>query len=550
MGTQSSGTTWFGTGLRIGGLRIGALIAAIAFTGLIGSAQATFHLIKIAEIFPGTAASPNAQYIVLQMYANGENLVANHNFTYYNASGQVIGSFTFQSNVANGANQAKILIATPEARTFFNVVPDFTTSPQLMRAGGKICYADTIDCVAWGNYTGSTEGVGTPFNATGGGLVSGRAVVRRLDVFAGSGGDGYGGGVPGSTTTLEGQDDTNNCANDFRFGTPAPKNNAGQVGHVPTATCGNGKVEGLEQCDDGNRSNGDRCNSVCSAVTTPTYRAYADFNADLISDVPWRNPVSGTFSVWRSAVPSFIVSGNLSPAFTIAGVGDFNGDGRADFLWRSTSGYNTVWRSGSSASVLPVAALNVQWTVAGIGDFDGDRRADILWRNGTTGANVIWRSANAAAAMAVSTVGTNWRVAGVGDFNGDVRSDILWRSTSGANIIWRSGSSSLPTNVSTVGTAWSVAGIGDFDADGRSDILWRSTSGANAIWRSGSSATATPVSGVATSWRVAAVGDYNGDRRSDILWRSTGGSNVIWRSGLSGNQQAMSFVAQPWTIAR
>ena len=82
--------------------------------------------------------------------------------------------------------ETKILIATPEARTFFNVVPDFTTSPQLMRAGGKICYADTIDCVAWGNYTGSTEGVGTPFNATGGGLVSGRAVVRRLDVFAGS----------------------------------------------------------------------------------------------------------------------------------------------------------------------------------------------------------------------------------------------------------------------------------------------------------------------------------------------------------------------------
>ena len=46
-------------------------------------------------------------------------------------------------------------------------------------------------------------------------------------------------------------------------GTPAPRNNAGMPGAIPPSTCGNGAVQSLEQCDDGNVAVGDGCNGSC-----------------------------------------------------------------------------------------------------------------------------------------------------------------------------------------------------------------------------------------------------------------------------------------------
>ena len=45
-------------------------------------------------------------------------------------------------------------------------------------------------------------------------------------------------GVPGYVTVLDAGDDTDNSANDFAFATPAPRNNAGAMGTIPPATCG------------------------------------------------------------------------------------------------------------------------------------------------------------------------------------------------------------------------------------------------------------------------------------------------------------------------
>ena len=52
-----------------------ALALAVFAAGLATPASATFHLMKVVEVFRGTAASPNAQYVVLQMYSPGQNLV-------------------------------------------------------------------------------------------------------------------------------------------------------------------------------------------------------------------------------------------------------------------------------------------------------------------------------------------------------------------------------------------------------------------------------------------------------------------------------------------
>ena len=221
------------------------LAAMAAFPAL-----ATFHFMKVVEVFPGTAAAPNAQYVVIQMYAAGQQFVGGHAVTVYNAAGTPTATFTFPGSVANGANQARILIATPEAASFFGLSPDLVMSPSLLAGGGKVCFADTVDCVAWGAYAGSAIGVGTPFNATSG-LQSGRAAIRRRD-------------IAGSATVLDGADDTDDSANDFFTGLPAPQNNAGIIGTVPGATCGNGAIEGLEQCDDNNLVDGDGCSSTCT----------------------------------------------------------------------------------------------------------------------------------------------------------------------------------------------------------------------------------------------------------------------------------------------
>jgi len=511
-------------------------------------AMATFHLMKVVEIFPGTAASPSAQYVVIQMYASGQNLVGGHALTVYNAAGSVVGTFTFAGSVPNGANQAKILIATSQAESFFGLSADMVMSASVMSAGGKLCWAGTIDCVAWGAYTGSSAGVGTPFNASGG-LTPGRAATRRLN-------------ISGSATVLDGTDDSDNSASDFAFATPAPRNNAGVPGTIPPSTCGDGAIDGLEQCDDYNRMGGDGCSSTCQLEAPSTggaRKVVSDYNADGRSDIFWRNDASGADVIWLSAnaATSQSTTGVSSLAWKVVGKGDFNGDGKADVVWRDgSSGTNTIWLSGNSATRMAVTSVTSQaWQIVGVGDFDHDGKADLLWRDGVGGSNVIWRSGNFAARVALTAVtSTAWKVVGVGDFNGDGKADIFWRNTSnGSNTVWLSGNSA--TSVATTGVTdqhWGVVGVGDFDGDGKSDVLWHDDhTGSNVIWRSASFATRMAVTGVASlQWQIVAVGDYDGDGKSDILWRNAAsGANVVWKSGNSATQQAVTAVTSPsWKV--
>lgn len=515
-------------------------------------ASATFHLMKVVEIFPGTAAAPQAQYVVIQMYASGQEFVGGHALTVFNASGASVGTFSFPRQVANGANQAKILIATSQAESFFGVTADLVMSPAILSAGGKVCWADTIDCVAWGRYTGGSAGVGTPFNASGG-LTSGRAAVRRLN-------------IAGSATVLDAGDDTDNSASDFVFGSPAPRNNAGMLGRVPAATCGNGVLEGLEQCDDHNTTSGDGCSSTCAveaqvavAPLTPVTSVSGDFDHDGRADVFWRSVANGANTIWRSgnrSTPIF-VTGVTDQAWKVVGIGDFNGDLHSDVLWRDTSnGADTIWRSGNRSTPQPVTGVTSQaWQVAGIGDFDGDHRSDILWRNLSTGNNTIWKSGNSATQQFMTAVtDQHWKIVGIGDFDGDGHSDVLWRNTSnGANTVWRSGNRA--TSMAVVGVTdpnWQIAGAGDFDGDGRSDILWRNTrNGANTIWRSANRSTSLAVAAVTDqNWVIVGIGDFDGDHRADILWRhATTGTNAIWKSGNRSTSQTIAAVSDPnWRV--
>lgn len=334
--------------LKLKAIAITLLLAAVVLPAL-----ATFHLMKVVELFPGTAAAPSAQYVVLQMYAGGQQFVGGHELTVFNAAGTAVATFTFPGNLANGNNQAKILIATPQAEAFFGLNADLAMSPSLVAAGGKVCFAGTVDCVAWGAYTGSATGVGAPFNAASG-LQFGRAAIRRLN-------------VAGSPTVLDAADDTNNSASDFLTGLPAPRNNAGVAGTIPGATCGNGALEGLEQCDDGNLVSGDGCSSTCTV--------------DMVVIKPRRS--------------------------------DFDGDGKSDILWRNGStGSNSYWRSGNFATQQVVRAItDVAWVAATVGDYSGDGRSDVVWRHNSTGGNAVWFSANFATAQNLTTVANlQWKI--------------------------------------------------------------------------------------------------------------------------------------------
>ncbi len=189
---------------------------------LAAPADAAFHLMKVREVFGGgSAAGATAQYVQLQMYFPGQSVVGGHSVILYDATGTAVGSATFGASVANGASQSMILIATADAQSYFSVTADLSVPSTVdIRAGGKACF-DLIDCVAWGSYAGADVGTplagGTPF---AGGIPDDQAIHRRLDVF-------------GSPTLLEASDDTNNSNNDFAVATPAPTNNAGQVGGPP-----------------------------------------------------------------------------------------------------------------------------------------------------------------------------------------------------------------------------------------------------------------------------------------------------------------------------
>ncbi|HYP56326.1 MAG TPA: hypothetical protein VEQ41_08530, partial [Solirubrobacterales bacterium] len=220
---RSQGGSTQGRGLAAG------LLAVLALAVFATPASAAAPL-KIREVFPGTAAAPLAEYVELQMTADGQNDVDGQVVAFYGASGSTTPSatFTLPSDVANGASQRTILLATAEAGTLLGgdaASPDFTlpSADRMSPAGGAVCLTGAVgaeDCVTWG----SIPAMSSPFpdpqaaNAAPGGIANGMALRRSI--------------APGCPTYLEPSDDTDNSANDFAQASPNPRDNAS----TPTET--------------------------------------------------------------------------------------------------------------------------------------------------------------------------------------------------------------------------------------------------------------------------------------------------------------------------
>jgi hypothetical protein len=214
-----------------------ALVVALAALVLgVPSASATFHLMQIREVYPGSLAHPESEYVELQMWAPGQNQVANAKpgegkaLHLYNAAGTEVAKAEFPADVANAGNQATLVLATPLADSDFHIVPDaeLPAADTLDPSGGKVCWVN-IDCVTWGNYTGSSgqpSPTGTPAPA----IPNEMALRRSIQ--------------PGCPTLLEQSDDHDNSASDFFFAAPGPRPNSVAPSEVPCS--GAPLEEGLE----------------------------------------------------------------------------------------------------------------------------------------------------------------------------------------------------------------------------------------------------------------------------------------------------------------
>ena len=199
-----------------------ALALAVAAGALIipTTASAAFHLSKITEVHEGGATG---DYVELQMYASGQNLVSQHFIQFYDSSGAPFGpAFQFPSNVANGENQRTVLIGSPTGAT-----PDFPVPGNLFPGPrGSVCFLDSlpfagIDCVSIGTGTAAPMGipspVGSPVIVPGdppalGGLATGQSIHRTIE--------------PVCSTLLEAADDSQDSATDFSLGAPSPRPNS------------------------------------------------------------------------------------------------------------------------------------------------------------------------------------------------------------------------------------------------------------------------------------------------------------------------------------
>lgn len=183
---------------------IAAALAALALLAP-SPAGASFHLMKVTEVYAGTGMMGTDDYVELQMYQSGQNLVSGHEITVYDSAGTNVYTFTFPANVPNAQTQRTILLgAGPLAN---GVNPDFedpALAPALSKDGGAACFdAIPVDCVAWGGISAGIPllpgAVGTPVAASG--IPNGSSITRSI--------------AAGCSTLLEAADDTDDSSADF-----------------------------------------------------------------------------------------------------------------------------------------------------------------------------------------------------------------------------------------------------------------------------------------------------------------------------------------------
>jgi hypothetical protein len=180
-----------------------AAIAAIAML-VCPAAGAAEHLMVVQEVFPGTPAAPDAQYVMLRMTFQAQTVLNTHYISVEDSNGAMLGRFgTFDHNMGNGGaacswpNCPAIVMGTAAAQTLFGFNLDQIVDAQAGRValpltGGRVCFRlssnnSAMDCVAYGNYSASNtiptptnNGCDANFGTPAAVLVRGFALTRTL----------------------------------------------------------------------------------------------------------------------------------------------------------------------------------------------------------------------------------------------------------------------------------------------------------------------------------------------------------------------------------
>lgn len=242
------------------------LLAAAASMTLAPAAGATFHLVSVREVYPGSAAKPGSEYVELQMYSGGQGLVSGHVVRTYDGSGTVTSTNAFPSDLANETNQSTMVLATPEAESELGFSTDAAlASGGLDPAAGAVCW-ESIDCVSWGSFSGSLpSAAGSPAGA----IPDGMALRRTIS--------------PGCPTQLQSSDDSDDSAADFSPAFPAPRPNSVAPSEQSCVSAGGGATGGSggPSAGSGNRSGVPQTSlrrkpPKKSRDATPTFRFGAD----------------------------------------------------------------------------------------------------------------------------------------------------------------------------------------------------------------------------------------------------------------------------------
>lgn len=166
--------------------RFGYAFAVTALAvGLAPPARADHHFMDVGEVFLGTGGNETAQFVELRTTAGGQDKVSGHHVKLYDSDNELLETVTFASDADSATTSgAPILAATPAAETMFGVTADVEFDPQDILGGGKACFESNdfgvIDCVAWGDYSGPSLGVGNPVSPNEG-VPSGAAIRRSGD---------------------------------------------------------------------------------------------------------------------------------------------------------------------------------------------------------------------------------------------------------------------------------------------------------------------------------------------------------------------------------
>lgn len=193
---------------------IAALAAVVAMFASVPGASATFHLMSIQEV--GQSGPGGPDYVVLQMYASGQNFVGGKMIQTYSSAGTVQDTFTFPSDVAQGGTQRTIYVARDDGTPLG--MPDFVSGDLVLTNDGAVCFGASfgagaaIDCVAYGAFTGFAGPAPSPVGTPAPQMPPNGAIHRSI--------------AAACATLLEPGDDTNDSAADFSLGAPTPRNNA------------------------------------------------------------------------------------------------------------------------------------------------------------------------------------------------------------------------------------------------------------------------------------------------------------------------------------